>query len=334
MVRSPPTRLALVISWASSIYLALVFAAAVLLHCAGDSSWPTTLFSFGPRWLALVPLAPLTAGAIAHRRRALPRLLLAAGCVLGPFMGFCVPLRSFGFSSDQDTPLRVLTFNVGDVADFAELAQFLKEAAPHVVALQECPYCEPLRAEFQQGWFTHRYDELFVASRYPIMSTAIAPVAAGQQAAPAVRCDIATPAGIVHVYCLHLFTIRSGLNRIRDRWWGGAGELERVSGIRNEESRLAAGFADESNGPNIVAGDFNLTSDGAVFQRDWGDWQDAFSVAGWGFGYTFVAVPIGLRIDHLLADRCFWRAQSCWIGPNLSGGHRPVVADLLLLKQR
>ncbi|HVA49263.1 MAG TPA: endonuclease/exonuclease/phosphatase family protein [Pirellulales bacterium] len=315
-------------AWA---YLALVLAVALLLDLAGDLSWPATLIAFGPRWLALVPLAPLAAGAITHCRRAIVPLLLAACCVLGPLMGFCLPWRRLTAAATQGAlPLRVVTFNVGDVKDFSGLIGFLKDAAPDVIALQECPYPAPLRAAFPHGWFTARYDELFVASRYPIVSTSIGPAATGQKAAPAFRCDIETPSGIVHIYCLHLYTIRSGLNRVRDEWWRGAAELKRVSGIRNEESRLATDFAAGSE-PSFVVGDFNLTSESAVFGRDWGDWQDAFSVAGFGLGYTFAAGPIGLRIDHLLADRRHSCVRSCCVGPDFNGEHRPLVAELLLL---
>jgi hypothetical protein len=105
-----------------------------------------------------------------------------------------------------------------------------------------------------------------------------------------------------------------------------------VAALRNDESDLAAGFAERSAGPTLVAGDFNLAGDSGIFERDWGDWDDAFATGGFGLGYTFISGPIGLRIDHLLADKRHWRTRSCHVGPDLNGEHRPLVADLLLLE--
>ena len=36
----------------------------------------------------------------------------------------------------------------------------------------------------------------------------------------------------------------------------------------------------------ILAGDFNLPVDSAIYREYWSGYRDAFSDAGWGFGYT------------------------------------------------
>ena len=144
-------------------------------------------------------------------------------------------------------------------------------------------------------------------------------------------CEVETPEGTVHVCCLHLYTLRKGLDAVRGQKWKGASELERVSAIRNEDSRIASQLARGQSGPVIVVGDFNMPSDSAVFQRDWKGWQDAFSTCGFGLGHTFASRHIGLRIDHILADATHWHVRSCRVGPNLRGQHRPLAAELALL---
>jgi len=73
-----------------------------------------------------------------------------------------------------------------------------------------------------------------------------------------------------------------------------------------------------------------MTSDSAIFQRDWSRWEDAFASRGFGFGYTFASRKIGLRIDHVLADPAHLSIASCEVGPDFRGQHRPLIADLCL----
>ena len=114
---------------------------------------------------------------------------------------------------------------------------------------------------------------------------------------------------------------------------GGVAELERVLAIRNQESALVAGFSQETTGPTLILGDFNTTFESSIFHRDFSGWNDAFAKRGWGFGYTFNTDWIGLRIDHILADREHWYIRECHVGPDLHGQHRPVIAELLLLPE-
>jgi endonuclease/exonuclease/phosphatase family metal-dependent hydrolase len=325
-------RLASVVWVTSWIYLALVTAGALLLYWAGDSSWTTTVLTFGPRWIVLFPLAPLAALALAFCRKGLVPLLPAAVCAVGPVMGFCIPWRTIAIGQPQGVlALRVVTLNVGGVSDPAGLIDFVRGAQADVIAFQEWPRPKSFPEDVASGWYLAREGELLVASRYPIRSVAAAPRGTVRNYAPAIRCDIDTPAGIVHFHCLHLYTLRKGLDAVISQKWEGASELERVCAIRNEESEIAGRFAGDCDAPALVLGDFNMPADSAIFRRDWRHWQDAFSVRGLGFGYTFASRRIGLRIDHVLADGKHWYVRSCEVGPDLAGQHRPVVADLLLL---
>lgn len=332
LAEKPGRRLTRLVGMVSWMFLALMVAAAMLVHWAGDSSWPMTLLTFGPRWVCLAPAVPLAAAALAFRRRALVPLLAGTCVALGPVMGFCVPWSSIaGTEPEHLLRLRVVTLNIDEGTDVLGLVRFLREVDPDLVAFQEGPFAAPLLAQLQGEFVLAGQNDLFVASRHKIANGAVSPTATGRGRSPAIHCQIATPVGAVHVVCLHLCSLRQGFLSIIKNGSQGAPKLERATAIRNEESQLSASFANSFDGPTIVLGDFNMPGDSTIFRRDWAGWQDAFSIRGFGLGYTFQASRIGLRIDHILADKGHWYVRSCGVGPDLHGQHRPVVAELLLL---
>lgn len=81
----------------------------------------------------------------------------------------------------------------------------------------------------------------------------------------------------------------------------------------------------------ILAGDFNTPGESAIFRDAWHGFRDCFNVAGWGLGYTFYGGKTAVRIDHVLINRD-WRCRSCRIGPDVGSPHRPVLADLMLVR--
>jgi endonuclease/exonuclease/phosphatase family metal-dependent hydrolase len=264
-------------------------------------------------------------------RRAFWPLLLATACGVGPIMGFCIPWSSLvGRATHEGLPIRAITINVGQLNDREGLTRFLRDVNADFIAIQEwsASLIEP--KDLGPGWYTASEGELFVASRFPILETVASPRGRGRWYSPIIRCVIKTPAGLVHVYCVHLYTLRKGLDAVRGNWWNGVPELKRVTAIRNEESQVSSRFVGSFDRPTLVLGDFNMTSDSAIFQDHWGRWQDAFGSRGFGFGYTFSSRKIGLRIDHALADPAHWHIRSCRVGPGFRGQHRPLVAEFVL----
>jgi vancomycin resistance protein VanJ len=88
-----------------------------------------------------------------------------------------------------------------------------------------------------------------------------------------------------------------------------------------------AAEAARAAGPVLLVGDFNTPPESAIFRRVWAGYADAFSDAGWGWGYTFWTRLAAVRIDHVLVGRG-GRATSCRVGPDVGSPHRPVVADV------
>lgn len=317
-----------VLWWTSWLSLVLTIAVALAIRWSGDTWWLTAVLTFGPRFLVLVPIVLLIVAAAIFSRRSLVPLLLTLGVALGPVMGFCVPWRSLVAGGGAGRfVLRVVTLNPGGGVDWETFETFLAEVNPDVVAFQEFPSSSGLSPTQRQDWHTARHGQLYVISKFPILQTT-APTRE-TEIVPIMCCELQTPAGSVNLNCLHLHTVRDGLDALLERWEGGAARYQEVLTVRNRQSQIAARFAELEESPAIVLGDFNTTGDSPVFRQDWGSWQDAFRVCGWGLGHTFGTRRAGVRIDHILASSdCVVR--SCRVGPDLQGQHRPVFAEVAL----
>ena len=59
--------------------------------------------------------------------------------------------------------------------------------------------------------------------------------------------------------------------------------------------------------PLIIAGDFNMPVESTIYRRLWGAYVNAFSITGYGYGWSEKApvrgIPIAVRIDHVLTGK-------------------------------
>jgi endonuclease/exonuclease/phosphatase (EEP) superfamily protein YafD len=76
----------------------------------------------------------------------------------------------------------------------------------------------------------------------------------------------------------------------------------------------------------LLAGDFNTPSDSVIYREYWSPFHNAYSDAGFGWGYTYFSRRAAVRIDHQLAGSG-WRCRKCWVGADVGSPHRPVIAD-------
>jgi vancomycin resistance protein VanJ len=327
-VRRGCTPMALtLVAWS---YLALLIGIAVLLWRAGDLWWPATLLTFGPRWITIAPLPFLALAALFLRRHALIPLAIAGTIAIGPIMGFRVSwqsLSSDAAASDKDV-IRVMTCNNGSGGSRRALVKCIRTTKPDLIILQESRALLEIPPELGEGWQSATVGSVLIYSRFPIVhSETLESDRFRNGNRPAGRCDIETPKGVVHVVGVHLETPREGLQRVIHIGWKGARRMETITRVRRTESELSSQMAADCPGPTIVAGDFNMPVDSAIYQQYWSGWQNAFSTAGLGFGDTKNAGYFRMRIDHVLVSRD-WRVRNAWVGPNLGGDHRPVIADI------
>ncbi len=313
---------------------ALSLSAAILT--LGDRWWFATLLLFSPRWLLTVPLLALVPLAIFYRRRLLWPLLLVAGILLGPVLNFSLPLSALGRSDGQ--PLRVLTCNlsVGDAVASERMFSLIEEVHPDLVALQEAPR---IATKWPDGWHVIAEGELLIASRYPLARLGRDRALQLPHTYPRgtiLHGIVQLPTGPLTFVNLHLPSPRRGLAELLDRSTilapSRRGALEVIMERRSTVSTEIIEEIDGIGGNVLVAGDLNLTTESAIYRRDWARYSNAFSRAGLGPGWTLWAklqgLSFGVRVDHILMGEG-WQARRAWVGPDIGSEHRPLVTDLL-----
>jgi vancomycin resistance protein VanJ len=318
-------RLVCLAAW---LYAACLAALAVVVWRYGDRWWPTTLVLFGPRWVWCLPLALLACYVPRAGRRLIPPLAIGWAVWLWPLMGFCLPWRGWSDWSTPDVQLRVLSCNVAvGVLRDAALAGLIDQVQPDVVALQEAPEDAATRWFTSGKWHFRRSHKVLVGSRFPIDDMAEANWRDIGAEGSLLRCDLAIDGVSCHVFGIHLMTPRVGLEAMVRHGPRGRRSLENNTLVRGLQSAGASRLVAEASGPVIVAGDFNLPVDSAIYRDHWSRWANAFSRRGWGLGRTKWTRWFGARIDHVLANDD-WRFARCWVGPDVGSDHRPVIADL------
>lgn len=323
-----------VVSVAAWLYAAALAALAVVLWRYGDRWWPTTLVLFGPRWIWCLPLVPLACYVPKAGRRLIAPLAIGAVVWLGPLMGFCVPWRGWSDWSTPEVQVRVLSCNVAvGVLRDAALAGLIDQVQPDVVALQEAPEDASSRWFTSGKWYFRRSHKVLVASRFAIDDMAEANWRDIGAEGSLLRCDLAIDGVPCHVFGIHLMTPRVGLEAMVHHGPRGRRSLENNTLVRGLQSAGASRLVAEARGPVIVAGDFNLPVDSAIYRDHWSRWTNAFSRRGWGLGRTKWTRWFGARIDHVLAND-EWRFARCWVAPDVGSDHRPIIADLCFRSEK
>jgi endonuclease/exonuclease/phosphatase family metal-dependent hydrolase len=306
--------------------LVLVVAAWMLLR-AGDLWSPATALMFGPRWVVGLPALALVPAAAWLRRRSLVPALLALVLTVGPVMGFNIPWGGGSSDSSAGVRLRLMTCNMhyGKV-DLRPLARLLDESRPDIVAIQELHDSAVVESFAPAGWHVHRSAGHLLLSRFTIRKAVELGTDLSAPEGSVMRYDLDLPGGGVTVFSLHFMTPRRGLNQVAEDGWEGLADVAAGSALRRVQSERVARAADDVPGPVLLLGDFNTPAESAIFRRVWGRYTDAFTAAGWGWGYTFVSRRVAVRIDHILFGPGF-RCERCWVAGTVGSPHRPVLAD-------
>jgi vancomycin resistance protein VanJ len=313
-------------------YAAIVIGLWLAVDLLADRTLPATLVAFGPRWLAAVPLLPLALLAVlaapARSARRLIGLLALTGLVL------IVGLMDFraGLGCVAGTPaLRVMTHNVGGSRVTAEaLDRLMKAEGVDIAALQECPLYDYGMARL--GWRFYYGGDLCLVSRYPFTVLDVRdPDNAWRSAGhDPNRFQIDSPIGRFELLNVHLGTIRGGLEALGG---GGPRALRRFVYNRDEAAAESRRARDRTRGgilPVVVAGDFNLPVESAIYRANWGDLWNAFSTCGRGFGHTKFTRVFGIRIDHVLTSYQWGYANARVLSSPYGGDHAPLVVDLVI----
>ncbi len=310
------------------LYLAGVVGVWLLLYLFSDRWWLATVIMFGPRWVWGTPLVVLVPAAVALRPRMLWVLAICLILVVGPLMGLCIPWRPLFNQRDVQSTVRVLSCNVHyKELDALALGHLIGEVQPDIVALQSWTSRHQSAFAELPDWDRRRDGELYLATRFRIRTVQELgePFAGGKGAIR--HYILEAPMGELNFFNLHLQTPRTGLSAVIRGWWKGADAIEAGSELRREQSLAATRWIAGAQGPILIAGDFNTPPDSAMFREYWSSYGNAFSTAGFGWGYTHFTRRTAVRIDQILYSRG-WQCKRCWVGPNVGSEHRPVIADV------
>jgi len=331
----PPSRWRRALRLLAGMYVLAVVGLWAWMTWDGDRGWAATLVLFGPRWLCALPLPLLATLAAIYERKLLPPLAIAGVVILFGMMGFNVGLPR---SAGGHRTLRIVTCNVEKQAIRPELlAKVIDDVQADVVALQEFFRGTPLI--WPADWHVVERHEFILASRFPIVERDSMARPGHPWELAGVGYTLELSEGEVHVFNLHLESPRVGLEAVLSRRkgidFGRTGELTRVIEQRALESERTARWIAEQGGPKLVVGDFNMPPGSVIFRRDWSGYDDAFSRAGFGLGFTKNSEKdgwsYGARIDHILVNSP-WRVLRAWVGNNVGSDHLPLVAEVELVE--
>jgi vancomycin resistance protein VanJ len=309
---------------------------AVAVAVAGDSNALGMLLLFGPRWLLVFPWALLVPLSIVARRWVTATAIVGSVVTLFQVSGFEVPrpnslrhsLRSaLGNGAGAGKPLRVVTYNTDQSATLAQRIDIdLLAWDADVIVMQDCaPEVAAAMQAAGSRYQLFRESEFCIASRLPMRSPV--QLHGTRSAGRAVAFRVEWQGAPIRIGTVHLPSPRTALWAARQ----GSGDLleESVQQRAVASGAIAAWLREGWRGPIVVAGDFNLPVESQALRRDWGGLRNAFSEAGWGFGYTMFAGRHRVRIDHVLVSREF-TIRGARVLSGFPSEHQPVVVELEL----
>jgi endonuclease/exonuclease/phosphatase (EEP) superfamily protein YafD len=334
----------LVVALAVGYPIALVSLWVALRH-VGEAWWVTTAALYLPRVIFAFPLPILAIALWAYRMR---RLLWAQAfsllLLVFPVMGFVLPWPVFarpGAPSVRVASLNVDSGHAGPDAIVDAIARY----SPDVVLLVETAgnegFLAPLRARYPT---VEASGQFLLATRFPLVRT-VEPdklLHDGHARSPRfIEYVLDTPLGPVAFYGVHPISPREGLATLRGQGLRGeirsgrifegasARVLESNTDLRTLQVQAIAEAAALETVPVVVAGDTNLPDPSPLLRRALGEYADAFTAAGWGFGYTFPTNKWRpwMRIDRIMT-RGGLRFTHFEIGKPTVSDHHLLVADL------
>lgn len=320
--------------WGLFVFIVICW---LVMTIAGDLWWPVTLFLFSPRWVLVLPVICLIPFAIWKKRLLLLPLVSALLIVIGPIMEFTFPVTKRPLPTSKS--LRIVTCNLqnGEFDSYA-FNSLILDTQPEIVALQEFP--STLEIKSLQGWHHLFEGDLHIFSRYPIIGGDFRKANVPRHKWPRVcflYCTVKTPLGDLTFCTVHLPSPRYGLQKILDSTTIINLQRRKLlvdeTEYRRQKSQEISAIVDTLPSPKIIAGDFNMPVESAVYRRYWKSYQNSFSLRGMGYGWTERAsirgIPVAVRIDHILMSSEVLPAV-CETGPEVGSDHLPVIADVSL----
>jgi len=216
-----------------------------------------------------------------------------------------------------------------------KISDLIKNQNPDIICLQE--YTP--NPEVDLSLYTHKFEDLsgnkqkigqVILSKYPIVNS-------GSVEFPnthnnAVYADIVKNKDTIRVYNIHLQSLHISAD-VAKLNTEDSEKLVRQTGetfkIQQTQAELFLKHKKESAYKTIITGDFNNTPYSYVYRLIKGDFNDAFEMAGNGFGRTFDFKFFPVRIDFILSDSNF-KVNGFKTFEEQYSDHYPIMAKLEL----
>ncbi len=270
-------------------------------------------------------------------------LLLLATVTMGLVWG------SPGGDVPAGTKVRVLTYNVKAFyavrhpGGLEALAAEIRRFQPDIVALQDADSWVVARSESAVVPVPPMFGlphvvamgQYILASRYPLNGCEPGHIDIPDESHRYLRCKVQIAGKEVQLVTAHFVSPRAALSATRRYPRSGFRSWEGDFSDRLTQARTLASDLSVLRRPMIVMGDLNAPEGSMVVEalKSVG-MQDAFSMAGQGYGFTHghsLARGLNfLRIDHVLVSPDIAAVHS-EVGGREASEHNPVIADLVLL---
>ncbi len=329
----------------SIAYFSLMLCIWFLISMYSEDWWVSAIFLYLPRLPYLIPAMILAGFSLFFCRKWAILNLATLGIILFPLMGFSIPTEKYFSEPIEGNKLRIVSCNVQRYQPrFSEVLQEIAWAKPDIVALQEAPDKPPMVDQYFRDWYTVEFDEYWVGSKYPLKLVTTCKTAAFDRIS-AIAVEVSLPEEKIMLFNVHQTTARVGMTELNvGSLLSGEGQsfLENYIYLRSDEAMATREFIQglKPDAPRIILGDFNAPSNSSVYQNAWGDLQNSFNIAGWGYGYTspvkkhrlWLDHTPWLKIDHILAGNR-WGINEASVGNTNGSDHHFVSAELVLKKR-
>lgn len=225
--------------------------------------------------------------------------------------------------------MRIITFNMNGDAAGPLLTGLVRGWEPDVIAIQECGG-NTRQSLLDLPGYNADIGITCLLTRYPIVSIDSMRhenFAAAGGAALVKRYRLKGPQGEFDFTNVHMDTPRRAFEALMHGQADAIGSITNKTAIRDLESRLARHWINAGRGPRIVAGNFNMPTESAIYRAHWSSLTNGFSHVGVGFGATRLAGWIRLRIDHVLVDEA-WVVKTARVLPDYGSDHLPVMVEV------
>jgi len=300
-------------------YLAFLVVLLAVQRVFAEGFWLSMLTLGLPQPIWLLPALVLLPIALVRRNWlsgtiTLVSIMLVVFAFLGP---------SFGTPSPGEPHLRVMSLNVKrfEEASPADIVEVIKREDPDVVCLQEAIEG---REHFRTALFRllpdyefAEADEVPILSRFPILSRRRTRLSDLPTWRPANEVLLQVGPKQVRILNVHLQAFP----------WNDP-RPSTIAAAASSRMRQAKQVAEllASAGRTVLCGDFNTIPQTKTYRVIASHADDAFAVAGTGFGFTLPARFPMRRIDYIFTREL--EATGAYVGDAIVSDHRAVVADL------